>query len=89
MAGAACKVIIDSMREAIARSLHQVVDGETGRTRLSAEQCDSYYQRLADIDNICYTGGAIPHGGLRGIAKELTKLGVFDKDVWVMLNPGG
>lgn len=87
MAGAACKIIIDHMRTAIADSLHEVVVRERG-TRLKEEHADSLLQRLADIDNAAYTGRALPDGGLLGVAKELTDCGIFDKDVWVMLNPG-
>lgn len=62
MAGAACKIIIDNMREGIARGLEQVLTSPLVRGVMVDEQtCNEMLQTLANIDLRSYTG--VEYGG--------------------------
>jgi hypothetical protein len=62
MAGAACKIIIDNMREGIARGLEQVLTSPLVRGKMLDEQtCNDMLQTLVNIDLRSYTG--VEYGG--------------------------
>lgn len=89
MAKEACKIIINNGLAAVSRSLEEILMSPLVRGKmLGADVCQEYIQKLADIDIATYSGMSVPHGGLRGIMKDLEANGVFTAEIWEVFQDG-
>lgn len=93
MAGAACKIIIDSMIRALNEGIERVLLSPLVRdVMMPADQCDTLLQRMANIDVRTFTGCEVPtynlNDGYREILKTMQAYGVITDEVWIFLNKG-
>lgn len=87
MAGAACKVIIDNMRQAVDQSLREVLLSPLVRdVMIPAEKCNTYLQRMVDLDLAAYRGTSpYSRDSLACICKDLERDKVFTREIWEIL----